>query len=287
METLPLELLQDIFQLACVDGGLTGCSLALTSKAVRAAAHSTRFHTVALIARPQRLTAFLAQYADQPRPAHGDGRARVRHLSLSLPTRPDAPQDVRALFRAVAPDLVSLTMRVYFAHDRKSELASLLVFDSGAPFPALRELTVLGLTGPGVLHRRGRSRDNPGETGRPLFPAVLSLHLLPTFAPCDLHAWLAHAPRATSFRVSHPAGVTPGGPASDGDPAAMARFAPAFGDELARGWTYTQAFRRAPQSRTVCARAATWVLCAGGEKEETVLCDAPRLRPRPMESGCV
>ncbi|KAH9854442.1 hypothetical protein C2E23DRAFT_818711, partial [Lenzites betulinus] len=33
VDTLPLETLEHIFELACVDGGYTGCSLSLTSRA--------------------------------------------------------------------------------------------------------------------------------------------------------------------------------------------------------------------------------------------------------------
>ncbi|KAI9068403.1 hypothetical protein FKP32DRAFT_1618942, partial [Trametes sanguinea] len=48
MERLPYDVWHIVFQLACNDGGATGCALALTSKFTRRAAASTRFYSVAL-----------------------------------------------------------------------------------------------------------------------------------------------------------------------------------------------------------------------------------------------
>ncbi|KAI0633281.1 hypothetical protein C8Q77DRAFT_776502 [Trametes polyzona] len=54
METLPLETAQMICELACTDGGYTGQSLALVSKAYRAISRRTRFHSLMLAASPRR-----------------------------------------------------------------------------------------------------------------------------------------------------------------------------------------------------------------------------------------
>ncbi|KAL1945975.1 hypothetical protein VTO73DRAFT_1977 [Trametes versicolor] len=84
MDTLPLETLQQIFALACTDGGFTGCSLSLTSKAVRAAVRTIRFHSVSLVAYPARLDSFVGLYAQECDPTLGD-IPKVQHLRLVIP----------------------------------------------------------------------------------------------------------------------------------------------------------------------------------------------------------
>ncbi|KAI0816036.1 hypothetical protein BC628DRAFT_1406048 [Trametes gibbosa] len=84
MDTLPLETLQRIFTLACTDGGHTGNSLSLTSKGIRAAARTARFHSVALVANPRRLRAFVALYERECDAAFGD-KPRIQHLYLTFP----------------------------------------------------------------------------------------------------------------------------------------------------------------------------------------------------------
>ncbi|KAH9894778.1 hypothetical protein C8Q73DRAFT_691513 [Cubamyces lactineus] len=87
MDTLPLETLQRIFTLACTDGGLTGNALSLTSKSVRAASRTARFHTVSLIANPRRLSSFLALYERECKLETEGGRDKphVRHLYATFP----------------------------------------------------------------------------------------------------------------------------------------------------------------------------------------------------------
>ncbi|KAI0363543.1 hypothetical protein BV20DRAFT_975567 [Pilatotrama ljubarskyi] len=46
LEDLPVEVLEEIFRLACADGGRTGCSLSLVSKFVNAVARAGRFHSL-------------------------------------------------------------------------------------------------------------------------------------------------------------------------------------------------------------------------------------------------
>ncbi|KAI0666589.1 hypothetical protein C8Q78DRAFT_436267 [Trametes maxima] len=84
MDTLPLEVLEKIFELACTDGGYTGCSLSLTSRAVRAAASTTRFRSIAMLCRPSRLKAFMALYTRERDSIHG-GLLSVAHLHLTIP----------------------------------------------------------------------------------------------------------------------------------------------------------------------------------------------------------
>lgn len=84
MDTLPLETLQRIFELACTDGGRTGHSLSLVSKGIRAAARTTRFHSIVLIASPRRLQLFLDLYQRECDPTRG-GKPRIQHLHVAFP----------------------------------------------------------------------------------------------------------------------------------------------------------------------------------------------------------
>ncbi|EIW62616.1 uncharacterized protein TRAVEDRAFT_42965 [Trametes versicolor FP-101664 SS1] len=84
MDTLPLETLQHIFELACTDGGRTGNSLSLVSKGIRAAVRTTRFHSIALIASPRRLQSFIDLYRRECDPARGD-RPRIQHMHVAFP----------------------------------------------------------------------------------------------------------------------------------------------------------------------------------------------------------
>ncbi|KAI0766832.1 hypothetical protein BD413DRAFT_480233 [Trametes elegans] len=85
MDILPLEIWLDIFMLACTDGGYTGCSLSLTSKAIRAITRTLRFHSVALVAYPARLGSFVALYAADCKPDLGQ-KPKVAHLHFTVPT---------------------------------------------------------------------------------------------------------------------------------------------------------------------------------------------------------
>jgi hypothetical protein len=58
MDRLPVELLEHIFTLACIDGGMTGCALASVSHSVRHASDSIRYHSVSLRGAKQ-ICAFL------------------------------------------------------------------------------------------------------------------------------------------------------------------------------------------------------------------------------------
>lgn len=87
IEDLPLETLQRIFELACTDGGYTGNSLSLVSKGIRAAARTTRFHSISLIASPHGLQLFVALYERECDPGRGD-KPRIQHLHVAFPSIP-------------------------------------------------------------------------------------------------------------------------------------------------------------------------------------------------------
>ncbi|KAI0823336.1 hypothetical protein BC628DRAFT_1490038 [Trametes gibbosa] len=84
METLPLETVQRIFELACTDGGSTGFSLSLVSRDFSAIARKIRFHSVALAASPRRLQAFVELYERECESARGE-KPRIRHLHVTFP----------------------------------------------------------------------------------------------------------------------------------------------------------------------------------------------------------
>ncbi|KAI0822934.1 hypothetical protein BC628DRAFT_626714 [Trametes gibbosa] len=100
MDTLPSETLQQIFELACTDGGSTGNALSLTSKGVRAAARRVRFHSLYLIVGRAPLQEFVAFLSRECSREEGEP-PRVRHLFLSLPG--DGESRDRPIHRAPQP----------------------------------------------------------------------------------------------------------------------------------------------------------------------------------------
>ncbi|KAI0822941.1 hypothetical protein BC628DRAFT_626964 [Trametes gibbosa] len=83
MDSLPLETLQRVFELACTDGGSTGNSLSLTSKGIRTAARRVRFHSLYLTADRAPFQEFVTFLARESGRAESE-RPRVRHLLLDL-----------------------------------------------------------------------------------------------------------------------------------------------------------------------------------------------------------
>ncbi|KAH9894779.1 hypothetical protein C8Q73DRAFT_470618 [Cubamyces lactineus] len=131
MESLPLEILQYIFALACTDGGHTGNALSLTSKDIRAASRTVRFHTVTLIANPRRLDSFLALYERECEQTEEARKPRVRHLYAMFPRIGDrgAPRSSRySLSPPPRPQHHNQTFR-----DRESPK-----FSSGSPNSTLK-----------------------------------------------------------------------------------------------------------------------------------------------------
>ena len=146
MENLPLETLQDIFKLACTDGGATGCALSLTSRYVHAASRTSRFHSISLHASPRRLNSFVSLYRRAAAAALEEGyRAALEHLYIAF-----APEDVghgsfledaRTLSRIVAQDLLSLVIQLTTSSrtgmEAPTEQRPLLAHT----FPALRDFS--------------------------------------------------------------------------------------------------------------------------------------------------
>ncbi|KAJ8482528.1 hypothetical protein ONZ51_g5301 [Trametes cubensis] len=90
LESLPYELLEQIFRNACTDGGRTGCSLSLVSKRIRALSRSSRFHSVSLLTGTcSQLSSFLKtlERAREEAAVAGEPTSRVRHLCILLTTK--------------------------------------------------------------------------------------------------------------------------------------------------------------------------------------------------------
>jgi hypothetical protein len=82
----PVEVWQKIFQYACVDGGRTGCALALVSHSIHDLSAETRLHSVSVI-----------------------GVERLRILEYTLARLPQWHRVVRALFIAIGPNETAAT----------------------------------------------------------------------------------------------------------------------------------------------------------------------------------
>ncbi|KAH9939264.1 uncharacterized protein BXZ73DRAFT_99467 [Epithele typhae] len=224
--SLPFDILLLVIEQACVDGGLTGRSLALTCKSLHETSHHSRYFSVKITFRktPQQLVQFLACYtASQAQAAELRGpRPRIRHLFLTagrLEPASDASPElqrfhdaVRALLALAAADLHSLTLRNDFHRDLPAAArlplpAALL---GATRFPSLRALSL----DRGAGHFAPRLSDadaglsDPDGLGKP--SANASLAALPRLArleiadgaeTADLACWARRAPALTHFRL--------------------------------------------------------------------------------------
>lgn len=220
MENLAAELLDEIFTLACTDGGYTGCSLSLVSKHLRAASRSARFYSVILVSgSAQQLSQFSSCFFSERTVTSGT-TPRVRHLCIASAKRKarvafrpkdedDHEQqafvaDVAALLVAVAPDLYTLSL-IYGHRPIPDELRFPDVL--ALHFPLLEELTIVGA---GYRDLPVCSLLDPCG-GCPIpstsLPRLSRLHLTYTFSGMrtgmDLDGWARRAPHITHFRVSN------------------------------------------------------------------------------------
>lgn len=232
MDYLPLETLQQIFELACTDGGATGNSLSLTSKQIRAAARRARFHTLHVAADAdgntfQEFVAFLERECNS---GHNE-RPRVRHLYITLASLGDPPGKTTQALRdpqsssatlvntheSPALPLEHLTSRHSREHAAQEllrlvaqDLWTLVVHE--APdglhgqcpilehtFPLLRDATLIRQS-----TDFARLLNPNAEPPCAIFPRATHLHLIPLPYTNDLRlsAWSIFAPRITHLRVS-------------------------------------------------------------------------------------
>ncbi|KAI0737689.1 hypothetical protein C8Q80DRAFT_297665 [Daedaleopsis nitida] len=218
MDKLAFELLEEIFTLACTDGGHTGCSLSLVSKYIRDASRTSRFYSISLVSGSARQLAQFCQCFSTTREAAVGLTPRIRHLCISsahreveVKARPkeheDGEQqgfneDVSFLFRIVAPHLHTLTLihghRPWPQELRLPKITTL-------SFPLLEELMIVGsgmryAPTDGIL-------DGGCSDSSPQLPQLVRLHLTFTSSGLrtglDFQRWAARAPHITHLRISN------------------------------------------------------------------------------------
>lgn len=188
MERCPSELWTHILGLACTDGGITGCAIALVSRYFRQAVLPVQLYSVALYGANR--IALFADLLEQREPPH----RRVRHLFISGADRHAAEWTLStnclngALFRiltTVAPDLFTLANVL---PQRTIDKSSVLCI----PFPSLTELTLHGF----ILYP-GTPTKSPVHD---CFPSLQHLHIL---SSCDsMPLYTSRAPALTHLRLS-------------------------------------------------------------------------------------
>lgn len=226
MRDLAAELLEDIFALACTDGGYTGCSLSLVSKYIQAASRSTRFHSISLVSgTAQQLAKFLQCFdaaCAVTRAQNGGRTPCIRHLCITAAEGEEKPKSwcyertwvdkaadaaceavvakeharytakLISLLQRVAPGLHTLSL----IHWQGWQQLTMLHDIECAGFPLLQELTLVG-PNPFV----------PAEgCADALFPRLAHLHLVDNWGEFeDLPRWLegGRAPRITHLRLSN------------------------------------------------------------------------------------
>ena len=236
MDKLPLELLEDIFVLACRDGGRTGCVLSLVSTHIRAVSRAIRFHTICLSpSTPIRISKLLSCVEKERDAGQGLGRVpKIKHLAVVPwstgarnfdevldfdffdfnffdfdvdasedvePTTLDYAADLTALLRLAAPDLKTFCFanRVTARCDDPTSIALCNADCAAGGFPMLRELILVGYY---------PFADNIDDFGAIAMPRLERLHLVIPYlgsqtAGMELPLWAKRAPGLTHLRVSN------------------------------------------------------------------------------------
>ncbi|KAH9855103.1 hypothetical protein C2E23DRAFT_724722 [Lenzites betulinus] len=233
MDTLPVETVWHIFELACTDGGATGNTLVLVSKDFRAVARKARFHSISLTVTEQCILAFSALYERECDPVQGD-KPLIRHLLVSFSQTRDAiaargPSTARrtggnimpwtchsrlcvtsrclfseyasaaqSIFRLAAPGLVTLVVQGVDTMCCRPSAFPII----NNPLPSLREATFVNV----VDIRALLSKELTSEVAEtPIFPALthLSASLPGSWVSVPaLEFWPAAAPRVTHLSVA-------------------------------------------------------------------------------------
>lgn len=130
MERCPLEVWENIVALACTDGGVTGCSLSLVSRTMRAVVSPVRFHSIALTSSKQCFNfARALDGSDCPPP--------ICHLFIAIAVgrTADVPA-VSTILAKAAPTLRTLVLHGLYQFD---------IFTAPESFPALEDLSLPAL----------------------------------------------------------------------------------------------------------------------------------------------
>ena len=207
-QSLPTELLQEVFLLACTDGGYTGCSLSLVSRRFRSAVWPIRYHSIALYGQ-KRIVNFTTQYKTTCHAASPPSKIRHLFLMSHRPLRrcavyvndePDkaaaAAAAIASLLALLAPDLETLTLATAF---RRTDPFCACYADG---FPRLRALTIASRTHVADLPNSGAVR-----LPAPLFPRLERLHFA-MYVPNRgfehlLAYWATLAPEVVELRLSN------------------------------------------------------------------------------------
>ncbi|KAI8975840.1 hypothetical protein BD414DRAFT_423697 [Trametes punicea] len=238
MDRVPSTVLHHISELACTDGGFTGNSLSLTSRAIRGASRTARFHSVFLIAKSRRLHSFLQLYERECDPSFGY-KPRIRHLyawfpaidkrnlyrsrqsnysrSLSPPRKRNPNATSRRSFTQLSADAqIDPTASTHYREAARTLFRLVapdlytLVIQSGYRYGGEFDIPIVEdpfpflreLTVVDVFDPRTLFHGLSVHT--PLFPSATHLHLLPNASEVDLHLslWPTVAPNVTHLRIS-------------------------------------------------------------------------------------
>ncbi|EIN10336.1 hypothetical protein PUNSTDRAFT_132430 [Punctularia strigosozonata HHB-11173 SS5] len=120
LESLSLELLQEIFKLACLDDGTTGRSLSQVSHWIRTASERYRYQSLVLREREQ-----IAPFLEIFKSAAPAKKPVVRHLCVSFGMEDEA-RDARAYVQSFSGSWVFRT-RQWIDHEEDAELLRELV----------------------------------------------------------------------------------------------------------------------------------------------------------------
>ncbi|KAI0751187.1 hypothetical protein C8Q80DRAFT_1155986 [Daedaleopsis nitida] len=226
MHDLAAELLEQIYTLACTDGGYTGCSLSLVSKHVREASRSARFHSISLTSGIARqLDVFLqCFYKERSAAAEHEGERTpiVRHLCIAAADGKDEQHswcyrrtymdpeldttcetaielehqqyttDLISFLQLAAPNLYTLSLVHWQGWQRLTMLHDI----ECAGFPLLQELTIAG---PDPFIPKP-------DASLPLYPRVARLHLADKWGGfTDFPRWAdgGLSPNVTHLRLSN------------------------------------------------------------------------------------
>ncbi|KAI0334672.1 hypothetical protein GY45DRAFT_1318281 [Cubamyces sp. BRFM 1775] len=206
LEDLPFELLEQIFRLACTDGGRTGCSLSLVSKHVRAASISTRFRSVSIPVSEDtlQLDRFFQSFEHACVQAilQRAPRPHVRHMCLRLASAPQKTSLHAAVlskqtrnrrgtkhYRMNASELTDST-----ASAQRLSRAIITLFQRVGTV----SLESLALVGDEVSCSQGGLNLLHSPEG---FPNLRELVMAVCTAEVDFAWWAANAPRLERVRV--------------------------------------------------------------------------------------
>lgn len=222
LDVLPMELVQAIFTLACVDGGHTGCSLALVSKEVREASRLARFRCIALCSgEANQISQFFDALVGERACVPDGAKPRLQHLYISSPEL-----SVSSVTRSLRIELSGSPGRRMFL-DQTSELLALvapelqtlcvvqypgqfglfdplatppLVIRPNLTFPQLRELTFAGRKVEFMDHGDGWENVHMGVGPAPWYPNLTRLNVMDTYI--NDRFWKVHASGLQQLHVS-------------------------------------------------------------------------------------